>query len=135
MLLRSPGSRQQYYEQAAAYLLRDGAGHWACRHAGIVRELLWLWQFSGQSSVQFLQSSIAEQVAGCLQCAISLQGARQSALEAGACTPSLRDAIRAWDVARLTAKFEQFREGETTQGHEDRRRSVQAVVIHAVKLS
>ena len=132
MLLRSPGSRQQYYEQAAAYLLRDGAGHWACRHAGIVRELLWLWQFSGQSSVQFLQNSLKDQVAGCLQCAISLQGARQSALEAGACTPGLRDAIRAWDVARLTAKFEQFREGETTQGHEDRRRSLQATLCSHV---
>ena len=52
-------TRQQYYEQAAKFLLQEGSEHWSCHLPGIICELLWLWQFPAQKSVQFLQKTLA----------------------------------------------------------------------------
>jgi len=120
---------QQYYEQAAKFLLAEGDAHWACRYPGIVRELLWLWRFREQRSVQFLQTTLAAQVSQCINCAVALRTARVAALDAAcaadasvfnaagstADSAALRDAVRAWDVARLTAAFEQA--GKTDNKH------------------
>jgi len=108
-------TRQQYYEQAAKFLLQEGGEHGACRHPGIICELLWLWQFPSQKSVQFLQKTLVTQAGACLQCAVALHSARRAALGAAEATDSgsasgrnaLRDAIQAWDVARLTQSFEE----------------------------
>ena len=107
-------TRQQYYEQAAKFLLQEGGEHWSCGHPGIVRELLWLWLFPAQKTVQFLQKTLAAQAAKCLRCAVALHSARGAALGAAGASDggsaggqdALRDAIRAWDVARLTKSFE-----------------------------
>eukprot|EP00960_Hanusia_phi_P044758 756805-Hanusia_phi.AAC.3 len=72
-LLKS--NRQAYFEQAT------GEAHWICRNPAVVKELLWLWKFTGQPTVKFLQGKILEQAASCLNCAFQLHQARTSAIE------------------------------------------------------
>lgn len=136
-------TRQQYYEQAAQYLLQEGGKHWACRHHTIVCELLWLWLYSSQQSVQFLQTTLAAQVSECLQCAVALNTARVAVLDcaiapAPAHTPSgtaLRDAIRRWDAVRLSSIFEKFGgEPEPRNGPDDYNRRLQGTLCSHVQV-
>ena len=139
-------TRQQYYEQAAKFLLQEGGKHWACRHPSIVRELLWLWLFPSQSSVQFLQKTLATQVSECLQCAVALHTQRSAALDS-ASTPdlssasasdqgrqnALRDAVRVWDSARLTANFEEFGANKAHNAQDDYSRRLQGTLCSHVE--
>jgi hypothetical protein len=139
-------TRQQYYELSAKFLLQEGGKHWSCRHPGIVRELLWLWLYPSQKSVQFLQNTLAAQVSDCLQCAVALNTARMSAIDS-TCEPApaeqsssgsggysaqpnaLKDFIRKWDTSRLTQAFENV-SGHEKCGEDSNRRLQGALCSH-----
>jgi hypothetical protein len=107
----SPQDRQRFFEKAAGFLVAEAGEHWACLHPHVVQELLWLWQFSQQPSVQFLRSSLARQAAQCSACAAALHRCRTVAVsncaQVGQEGPSpVERALDEWDIERLTAQLE-----------------------------
>ena len=46
-----------------------------------MKELLWLWKFAGQPTVNFLQSKIKVQASTCLNCAFRLHQVRTAAIQ------------------------------------------------------
>lgn len=76
----SPQDKQRFFEKASGFLIAEGGAHWACQHPYVVQEILWLWQFSQQASVQFLRNSLAKQAAQCSACAAAVHRCRAAAV-------------------------------------------------------
>ena len=78
----SPQDKQRFFEKAAGFLIAEGGEHWSCHHPYVVQEVLWLWQFSHQASVQFLRNSLAKQASQCSACATAVHRCRAAAVSA-----------------------------------------------------